>query len=280
MAALLRYQARMSRTGLIIALAPALVIGVLFGAFPQLDIEISRLFVSPETGHFVMLDALYAGRMSWPAHMRDASMWLVGALAIATGAALAIKCIAPKTRMRIAPRAVLFLLGTLALAPGVLANVVLKEHWGRPRPIAVHEFGGPETFVPWWDPRGSCTHNCSFVGGEASGAFWTLAPAALTPAPVRVFAYAAAIGFGGAVGALRMAFGAHFFTDVIFAGVFTFLIIWIVHGALYRWRATAIGDAALERAIERAVLPIHAAALRLFARAIRRTRREPRPGAT
>jgi len=178
-------------------------------------------------------------------------------------------------------RAIVLLLASLALAPGLLVNVALKEHWNRPRPILVREFNGPDRFVAWWDPRGECRHNCSFIAGEASGAFWTLAPAALAPPPVRIFAYAAAIAFGTAVGVLRMAFGAHFFTDVVFAGVFTFLIVWIVHGALYRWRRTAISDAAFERAIERVFMPPHAALLRFVARVSTRARRAgPRPGGT
>ena len=74
-----------------------------------------------------------------------------------------------------------------------MANVLLKEHWGRPRPIDVTQFGGNEHFVPWWDPRGDCTSNCSFVSGDVTGAFWTVAPAALAPAQWRAFAYGAAL---------------------------------------------------------------------------------------
>jgi membrane-associated phospholipid phosphatase len=48
-----------------------------------------------------------------------------------------------------------------------------------------------------------------------------------------------------------MAAGAHFFTDVVFAGVFSFLVIWLVHGWLYRWPRTRISDEAVERALER-----------------------------
>ena len=47
--------------------------------------------------------------------------------------------------------------------------------------------------------------------------------------------------------------GGHFFTDTVFAGVFTFLIIWVVHGLIYRWPRTRTTDEAVERAIERAV---------------------------
>ena len=38
----------------------------------------------------------------------------------------------------------------------------------------ITEFGGQEPFRPWWDPRGACPNNCSFVAGEPSGAFWTM----------------------------------------------------------------------------------------------------------
>ena len=280
-ARLLRYETCMNRPGLMIALAIGAVTGVAFGWFPQLDLKLSGLFFDPETRQFTLLHQVRFEHLSWPAHLRDWSMWLVAALAVPAGAALAAKCFFPTTRMRVGGRAIVFLLATIALGPGVLVNAVLKEHWDRPRPIAVREFNGPEHFVAWWDPRGACRHNCSFVAGEASGAFWTLAPAALAPAPVRIFAYAAAITFGGAVGMLRMAFGAHFFTDVVFAGVFTFLIVWIVHGALYRWRRTAISDAAIERAIERVFLPPHAAFVRFLARWFGRARRAgPHPGGT
>ena len=58
------------------------------------------------------------------------------------------------------------------------------------------------------------------------GAFWTLAPATVASAGLAGLAYGAALVFGAAVGALRLAFGAHFFSDIVFAGVFTFLLIW------------------------------------------------------
>ena len=40
----------------------------------------------------------------------------------------------------------------------------------------------------WWDPRGTCPDNCSFVSGDVSGGFWTMAPAALAPPAWRVAA--------------------------------------------------------------------------------------------
>ncbi len=63
-------------------------------------------------------------------------------------------------------------------------------------------------------------------------------------------AYGAALLFGAAAGGQRLSGGAHFFSDVVFAGVFTFLVIWVVHGLIYRWR-TRLSDEQVEGWIER-----------------------------
>jgi len=168
--------------------------------------------------------------------VRDAATWVLVLLVAPSVIALLIKLVIPRTKPWVSTRAAIFLIATLALAPGLMVNVLLKSHWDRPRPVAVAEFGGSERFVPWWDPRGTCRKNCSFVSGETSSAFWTLAPAALAPAPWRFLAYASAIVFGVGMSVVRMAMGAHFFSDVVFAGIFTFIIIVLVHGLIFRPR--------------------------------------------
>jgi lipid A 4'-phosphatase len=268
----------MNRTGLVIALAVAAATGLLFGLYPRLDLAISAWFFDPLTQRFPV-GRTTGGGVSWPALGRELAMGVVTALAVPAGVTLLLKLLKPGMRMLIPARAAVLLVTTLLLAPGLLTNVLLKEHWGRPRPIDVHEFAGSEAFVAWWDPRGGCLHNCSFVAGEGSGAFWALAPAALAPPQLRPLAYAAALGFGAATGALRIAFGGHFFSDVVFSGVFTFLIIWVVHGLLYRWPRTAIADAALEAGIGRRLQPIHAAFanfVSLLHALLRRINRRPR----
>jgi lipid A 4'-phosphatase len=46
---------------------------------------------------------------------------------------------------------------------------------------------------------------------------------------------------------LRIAAGGHFFTDVVFAGVFMFLLAWTSHGLIYRWRPIRMTREAVER---------------------------------
>ena len=243
----------MNRTGLIVALGLAAVVGVVFGLFPQLDLMISAPFnAMVENGYNFSL------RLSQPLQLaRDIGLWVGTAIIIPVVAALAFKLLLPRRRLLLSGRAILFLMATLALGPGLVANIILKDHWARPRPIEVTQFGGPLHFVAWWDPRGDCPGNCSFVSGDVSGAFWTIAPAALVPPPWRALAYGGALALGIGMAAVRIMAGAHFFSDTIFAGVFTFLIIWLVHGLIYRWPRTRLSDEAVERAIERFALPGH-----------------------
>jgi membrane-associated PAP2 superfamily phosphatase len=231
----------------------AAVVGVVFGLFPQLDLMISAPFnAMVENGYNFSL------RLSQPLQLaRDIGLWVGTAIIIPVVAALAFKLLLPRRRLLLSGRAILFLMATLALGPGLVANIILKDHWARPRPIEVTQFGGPLHFVAWWDPRGDCSGNCSFVSGDVSGAFWTIAPAALVPPPWRALAYGGALALGIGMAAVRIVAGAHFFSDTIFAGVFTFLIIWLVHGLIYRWPRTRLSDQAVEHAIERFALPGH-----------------------
>jgi lipid A 4'-phosphatase len=235
----------MNRTGLFIALALALVVGVLFGIYPELDLKLAGLFYDPATRSFpVKLNSLAE-------LARDAAMWIAWGLAAPALIALVVKLIRPERPLIVSGRAVVFLLVTLLLASGVLTNFTFKSHWGRPRPVVVTEFNGPDQFVPWWDPRGSCARTCSFFSGEGGTAFWTYAPAALTPPAWRPLAYAAATAFGALTSLLRMAFGGHFFTDVAAAGVVTFLVIWLAYAWIYRWAPTRLTDEAVDAALTR-----------------------------
>jgi membrane-associated PAP2 superfamily phosphatase len=241
----------MNRTGLFVALGLAAVVGAIFGLFPQLDLMVSAPFNAMVKNNVNFYTRAYSPLML----ARDFGLWVGVAVIVPVLAALALKLLLPCRRLLISGRAIVFLVATLALGPGLLTNVILKDHWGRPRPIDVTQFGGDQHFVAWWDPRGDCPGNCSFVSGDVSGAFWTIAPAALVPLPWRGLAYGAALALGAGMAALRIMAGGHFFTDTLFAGVFTFLIIWVVHGLIYRWPRTRLTDEGVDRAIERVARP-------------------------
>src|SRR6201989_486050 len=235
----------MNRTGLFIALGLALVIGLAFGIYPELDLKLAALFYDAATKSFPLkLNTLAA-------IARDGAMWIAWGIALPAIVALALKLVRPDRPLLISGRAIVFLLATLVLSAGILTNLTCKSYWGRPRPVVVTQFNGDLPFVPWWDPRGGCGRNCSFFSGEGATAFWTYAPAALTPPAWRPLAYAAATLFGVVTSVLRMAFGGHFFTDVAAAGLVSFFVIWLAYAWIFRWPSTRLTDAQIEAALAR-----------------------------
>ncbi|MBN9049594.1 MAG: phosphatase PAP2 family protein [Rhizobiales bacterium] len=252
----------MNRTGLIIALVIGAIAGAVFALDPALDLAIAAPFHAINSG-----GNLFGLRISPPLMLlRNSMLWFVTLVAFVPGGVLLLKLMRPTRPMLIAPRAVLLLLASLALGPGLLTNVILKDNWGRSRPIDVREFGGQETFVPWYSPRGDCPNNCSFVSGDVSGAAWLIAPAALTPLPWRPLAYAGALAFTAGMAVLRIAFGGHFFTDTLFAGVFTFLVIWLLYALIYRWPRTRLTDDKLDAMLTRLAMPGYRLMQRLLGR--------------
>jgi membrane-associated PAP2 superfamily phosphatase len=207
----------------------AVAMGAVFSLDAGLDLRFAALFYDME--HRV-----------WPYDnnpslqlLRDFNTDLIVVVCSLCVAALAARLFRWKISSLLPPAVAVFLLSTLILGPGLLANLILKRHWGRPRPDDVREFGGALDFVPWWNPLGTCDNNCSFVSGEASSAFWLLALAVLVPRPYRPYAVAGAIVYGFAVGLTRMAMGRHFISDILFAGIFDALVIWAMYRLIFRW---------------------------------------------
>lgn len=120
-----------------------------------------------------------------------------------------------------------FLALTLVTGPLIIANVLFKDQWGRARPREISQFGGEAIFTPPLVPANQCAGNCSFVSGDAAFAFWTVALALLIPWR-RTLWVKLALGFGVLIGLGRMAQGAHFLSDVIFAAVFVLLTVILV----------------------------------------------------
>ena len=206
------------RATLTILSALTLITGALFALWPELDLMGSAFFHGPDgfANDQPLLKGLRAGLYYLP-------IAVMGAFALAWLGAWVGLPIPAALRPR--GRCVVFLALGLALGPGLLVNVVLKDNWGRPRPVQVAQFGGPLEFRPWYKTDGACVKNCSFVSGETAGAFWLVAPASLAPPGLRLPAVALALGVGLTTGLLRVAFGGHFPSDVIFAGLFTLLLV-------------------------------------------------------
>jgi membrane-associated phospholipid phosphatase len=213
-----------SRAAFIVAVLSTLAAAAVFSAAPEIDLRVASGFF----GH-----GGFSQDRHWLHVARMSLYWfpvvVLGICVLAfAGGRMGWRM---PFGLTVSGRGLAFMILSLLLGPWLIVNVGLKDHWHRPRPIQVHEFGGTQDFRPFWDPRGGCDHNCSFVSGETSTAFWLVAPASLTPPPLRTPAVAAALGIGAVTGLIRMALGGHFLSDVVFAGAIPLLIT----QALYLW---------------------------------------------
>lgn len=122
-----------------------------------------------------------------------------------------------------------FMIAVLIIGPGVVANLIFKDNLGRARPRDVIEFGGSKAFTPPLVPSRECPRNCSFVSGEASSMFAAFFALALLLPQYRLAMLATGIGAGLLAGMVRITQGAHFLSDILFAGIFMALTVSILH---------------------------------------------------
>ena len=123
----------------------------------------------------------------------------------------------------------LFVVLTLAIGGGLITHAILKDHWGRPRPKQVIEFGGKQGFRPYYKPNffnqpepsksfpcGHCTMGFYFFTfiliGYRFGRKWLL-----------YTGIALTVTLSAALGYTRMAQGGHFFSDILMAG----FVMWL-----------------------------------------------------
>lgn len=200
----------------------ALGFAALFLAFPGLDLLTSGWLYVP--GHGFVLDGnpvtdFIHAHLGWIGFSTAGLIWLAGRFANNTEQSGSWR------------RKAAYILLVLIVGPGLLVNVVFKDHWGRARPIQIEPFGGQLQFTPAWVPSDQCDTNCSFVCGDSSVGFSLLALAFLSRRPRRWFI--AATGIGAAIGLIRMAQGGHFFSDVVFSFYAVYFSAWLLHRLLF-----------------------------------------------
>lgn len=195
----------------------ALAFAALFLVFPELDLSASSALYQAGDGFILRGNAVFD-------FVHDHIGVLIWLIALAAAGIV----IASRWSVRLAPRrrSAAYVLLALLLGPGLIVNVVLKDHWGRARPVQTVAYGGQAAFSPAWVMSDQCDNNCSFVCGDASVGFGLVAFAFVTRRPRRWLL--AGIGLGAALGLMRMAQGGHFLSDV----VFSFYAVWFSAWAL------------------------------------------------
>jgi hypothetical protein len=215
-----------------------IALAIVFNGESAIDQRVSAMFFRAEAcagGAAATVCGVFPAAHSvfWGA-LRNLFHYLPMAAAIAVAAVLASELAAGRgwswPRVRYATLA----LAAFALGPGLLVNGILKNHWGRPRPVSTELYGGTLPFVPAGQWSDACPANCSFVSGEAASIFWLVCLIPLLPTAFRragaVVIVVAAVFTSG----LRVAFGGHYLSDVTLGGLST-LVVFAALTALIEW---------------------------------------------
>ncbi len=236
---------RLTTDPIVLAVAATVVVSAFFLVWPGVDIAVSQAFYRPDIG-------FYLADNPWLIALRRSNDVAMTTVIAAVLASLGAKLRRPERPSIIPPRASLFLMASLALSAGVLVNLVLKNHWGRPRPMTVDLFGGSAPYVEVWRITGYCPTNCSFVSGEASTAIWLVGLALVVPARWRTITALVTIVYAVVASATRIAFGGHFLSDVLLAWCLTLLVMAVVYRLVYVDTPRALTDVSLEAALAKA----------------------------
>lgn len=212
------------------------ICGLMLIVFPGLDLTVSRQFFRPGEHNpnltFVMANTMFA---TWAHDIVQGGSRL---LAVWLTAGLAYTVVRARPLLGLGSRQWLFLGLALAVGPGLVANLIFKETWDRARPAQIQQFGGTKHYTPPLVMADQCSHNCSFVSGDAAAAFY-LHSFAYVAGRRRRLVFFGGVAAGIGVGLLRIAEGAHFLSDVLYAGAFMVAATAAVYAMLYG-RAAAV----------------------------------------
>jgi lipid A 4'-phosphatase len=206
------------------------VAAALFFAFPAIDIETSALFYKGN-GAFAGTDGGSFYRV--PTTVGDAlrmTLYICSVIVcLGTLIGLVASGLGKRDVLGLSIVKWLFLGVCLAAGPGLVTNAILKDHWGRARPVQIVEFGGTKSYSPPLVISHQCARNCSFVAGEPSTVYATFFAAAFLFPNLGRRLFAAGIVGGLLAGLMRISQGAHFLSDVIFSGVAMSLTVAVVY---------------------------------------------------
>ncbi len=199
---------------------------LLFALFPEIDLEVSGLFYHEGEGFYLKKHAFFV-------FMHD----IIRPLLLLTVLLLLFFLFYKKKNRFLDRKAAGFLLTFLLIGPGLVTNLIFKEHSGRVRPVHVLEFGGEKAFTPYYKLTGACKTNCSFISGHAAAAFFFMAFGYVYRSRKLFFL---GLGFGVLMALTRVVQGGHFLSDVLFAFIVNFMILKGLYYLFYKEEASLV----------------------------------------
>jgi lipid A 4'-phosphatase len=110
-----------------------------------------------------------------------------------------------------------------SLSSGLIVELGLKDHVGRPRPVQTDVFGGDMPFHSLFHIGATPEKHRSFSSGHAATGFSLMAIGLFASPAWRRRWFLIGLGAGGVVGLGRIMQGGHFLSDV----VFSFYAVWL-----------------------------------------------------
>jgi lipid A 4'-phosphatase len=198
---------------------PILLLGflTLLFRFTNLDIRLEQYFYSPQKGWLLQYKPV------WDFFYR---FGIFPGYLLAFCGLIMISVSYWNNKYLIFRKASLVLVFTIIVGPGILVNLVLKDHTGRPRPREITQFGGTEKFLCVCE-TGKTNEGKSFPCGHCSMGFYLAIPYLFYRKRKNILAYGilgTGIAYGILIGIARMMAGGHFASDVVWAGALTWIV--------------------------------------------------------
>lgn len=128
-------------------------------------------------------------------------------------------------------RQALYILLVIVVGPGIVVNLIVKDHWGRTRPRHTVEFGGEYPYVPLLKIGNS--PDKSFVCGHCSVGYAFFALYFLSQ-NFKALYLILTPGLAWTTGLTRMTSGSHYLSDILWSGYLVFLVAFALYYGWYR----------------------------------------------